>query len=105
MIWAILAVLGVPLWLRAAGITVLMMRNRSLRERPGDIPVRRRLLNKSRWTRGHGLWVHDVFAFRESPATWSSHTAEHAVDLVGPFAGNVIAMRSRQQGAPRAAGN
>ena len=28
MIWAILALLGVPLWLCAAGITVIVFRNR-----------------------------------------------------------------------------
>ena len=35
MIWAILALLGVPLWLCAAGITMIVFRNRSLRERHG----------------------------------------------------------------------
>ena len=37
MIWAILALLGVPLWLCAAGITIIVFRNRSLRKRYGDI--------------------------------------------------------------------
>ena len=40
MIWAILALLGVPLWVCAAAITIIIFRNRSLRERHGDIPVR-----------------------------------------------------------------
>jgi sulfatase modifying factor 1 len=35
VIWVILAILGVPLWLIAAGIVVLVLRNRSLRHRPG----------------------------------------------------------------------
>jgi hypothetical protein len=30
--------------------------------------VRRR--GKKRWTRGHGLWVSDVFTWRGSPAAW-----------------------------------
>ena len=71
MIWAILAILGVPLWLCAAGIWVLVLRNRALRHRPGNVKVRRRRTGKSRWTRGHGVWVHDVFAFRGSPAAWA----------------------------------
>ena len=71
MIWAILAMLGIPLWLCATGIVVLMMRNRAIRHRPGNAPVRRRRKGKSRWTRGHGVWVHDVFAFRGSPAAWA----------------------------------
>ena len=71
MIWAILAFLGVPLWLCAAGITVLVFRNRAIRHRPGNVKVRRRRQGKSRWARGYGVWVHDVFAFRGSPAAWA----------------------------------
>jgi hypothetical protein len=70
MIWAILAAVGVPLWLCAIAILTLMMRNRTLRKRPGNIPVRVRLEGKQRWMPGHGLWVHDVFAYRGSPAAW-----------------------------------
>ena len=40
MVWAILALLGVPLWLCAAGIAIITFRNRGLRKRHGDIPVR-----------------------------------------------------------------
>lgn len=71
MIWAILAVLGVPLWLCAIGIFMLLFNNRRLRKRYGDIPVRVRRPGKSRWTRGHAVWVSDVFAWRGSPAAWS----------------------------------
>jgi len=73
VIWAVLALLGVPLWLCALAIGVTIMRNRSLRKRVGDVPVRARLAGKKRWTRGHGAWVHDVFAFRASPAVWQEH--------------------------------
>jgi hypothetical protein len=38
MIWAILVLLGVPLWLCALGILVILMRNRKLRKRHGNIP-------------------------------------------------------------------
>ncbi len=70
MIWAILALLGVPLWLCATAISVLVLRNRKLRNRPGSMPVRVRVAEKGRWHPGHGFWVHDVFAFRGSPAAW-----------------------------------
>ena len=70
MIWAILAALGVPLWLCALGIFTLIVRNRKLRKRYGDIPVRVRRPGKDRWTRGHAIWVSDVFAWRGSPAGW-----------------------------------
>ena len=71
MIWAILALLGVPLWLCAVGILVMVFRNRGLRKRYGDIPVRVLRPGKKRWTRGHALWVADVFAWRGSPAAWN----------------------------------
>ena len=38
MIWALLAFVGVPLWLCAAGIFMLLYRNRGLRHRPGNVP-------------------------------------------------------------------
>ena len=71
MIWVILIFLGVPLWLCVLGITITVLRNRSLRKRYGDIAVRVKRPGKTRWTRGHAIWVSDVFAWRGSPATWN----------------------------------
>jgi len=70
VIWAILVALGVPLWLCAIGILALVVQNRRLRKRYGDIPVRVRRPGKKGWTRGHAIWVSDVFAWRGSPAAW-----------------------------------
>ena len=70
MVWAVLALLGVPLWLCAVAILALLYRNRSLRRRPGDIPVRVPRPGKTRWVRGHAVWVSDVFAWRGIPAAW-----------------------------------
>jgi hypothetical protein len=70
MIWIILAALGVPLWFCAIAIVTLVLRNRSLRKRGGDLPVRLRSAEGGRWHRGHALWCHDVLAFRSSPAGW-----------------------------------
>lgn len=70
MIWVILAAIGVPLWLCAMAITVLVFRNRALRKRPGNLPVRVLAEGKRRWVPGHAVWVHDVFVFRGSPAAW-----------------------------------
>jgi len=39
VIWAILALLGVPLWLCAIAILLLVFRNRGLRKRAADIPM------------------------------------------------------------------
>jgi len=71
VIWAVLAFLGVPLWLCALGILAIVMKNRSLRMRHGDISVRVLRPGKKRWTRGHAVWVSDVFAWRGSPAAWN----------------------------------
>jgi hypothetical protein len=70
VIWAILIFLGVPLWLCALGIFALYRKNSSLRKRPGNVLVRVRPPGKSRWIPGHAVWVHDVLAFRASPAAW-----------------------------------
>ena len=70
MIWAILVLLGVPLWLCAIAILALVLRNRGLRKRALDMPMRLRMDPEGRWHRGHGLWVHDVLGFRGSPAAW-----------------------------------
>ena len=75
MIWAILAALGVPLWLCAAAILTLILRNRALRKRPGNVPVRVHPAEKKRWTPGHGVWIHDIFAFRGLPAAWKEALA------------------------------
>jgi hypothetical protein len=79
MIWAILAFLGVPLWLCALGILVIVRNNGKLRKRHGDIPVRVKRPGKKRWTRAHAVWVSDVFAWRGSPAAWN----EDLVQVIG----------------------
>ena len=66
MIWATLAAIG----LCALAILALVRRNRALRARPGNVPVRVHRPGKRRWARGHAVWVHDVFAVRSSPAAW-----------------------------------
>jgi hypothetical protein len=70
VIWAILAFLGIPLWFCALGILMLYRNNSSLRKRPGNVPVRVKPPGKTRWIPGHAVWVHDVLAFRASPAAW-----------------------------------
>jgi hypothetical protein len=70
VIWAILVLLGIPLWLCAIGILTVVFQNRRLRKRPGNVPVRVLRPGKRRWTSGHGVWVSDVFAWRGSPAAW-----------------------------------
>ena len=71
MVWAVLILLGVPLWLCAAGIFTVVFRNRQLRRRDGNLEVRVLRAGHERWRRGHAIWVSDVFAWRGSPATYA----------------------------------
>jgi hypothetical protein len=76
VIWAVLVMVGVPLWLCAVAILALVLRNRGLRKRQGDLPVRVLRPGKTHWTRGHAVWVSDVFAWRGSPASWNEELAQ-----------------------------
>lgn len=76
VIWAILAFIGVPLWLIAIALLLMFFRNRKLRKRPGNIPVKVLRPGKKRWKSGHGIWVSDVFAWRGSPAAWDEDIFE-----------------------------
>lgn len=68
MIWAILAILGVPLWLIVGGVAFMLLTNRRLKHRQGNLPVRLRPAAGKRWRRGNAIWVGDVFACRNSPS-------------------------------------
>jgi hypothetical protein len=110
VIWAILAAVGVPLWFCAVGILTLLLRNRSLRRRGGDLPVRMRSAGGGRWRRGHALWVHDVLCYRASPAGWKEEllwvddvrvrpaTGEDRLHRLGPRP--VVARMSIHDGEP-----
>lgn len=87
MVWATLALLGIPLWLCALGILIMLIQNRKLRKRHGDIPVHVRRPGKKHWHRGHAVWVSDVFAWRGSPAAWDEdlfHVSELAPRQAAP---------------------
>jgi hypothetical protein len=88
MVWVLLAALCIPLWLCALGILALISRNRSLRRRDGNVPVRLLRAGKRRWVRGHGLWVSDVFAWRGSPAAWNEVLVRVAAVALRVVTGN-----------------
>jgi hypothetical protein len=70
MIVAILIAAGIPLWICAVGIRTLLARGRALLKRPGQCARTCPTPGETRWSRGRGVWVHDVFAFRGLPAFW-----------------------------------
>lgn len=78
MVWAILVFLGVPIWLCCLGILALVLRNRALRKRPGNMSVRVRRPGRQRWTRANAVWVSDVFVWRASPAAWAEDVRQIA---------------------------
>jgi hypothetical protein len=54
----------------AGGIALVVVRNRRMRERPGNVPVRLWRQGDDRWLPAHGVWANDVFAVRAAPAAW-----------------------------------
>ncbi len=83
MVWAVLALLGVPLWLCAVAILALLYRNRSLRRRPGDIPVRVLRPGKTRWVRGHAGWL------PTTPHAWTRGREEDLCRVVSARSGSL----------------
>jgi hypothetical protein len=55
VIWIFLAAIGVPLWLCAIAIVTLIIRNREIRKRAGNVPVRLHPAGGKRWSRGHAV--------------------------------------------------
>src|SRR5262245_16858676 len=51
----------------------MVLRNRWLRRRVGDMPIRFRPEGSNRWRHGRAIWISDVFAWRRSPAGWREH--------------------------------
>jgi hypothetical protein len=99
VIWAILLCLGVPLWLCAAGILTIALRNRKLRTRHGDLRVRVKPAGAARWTRGHAIWVSDVFGWRGSPAAWNEELVQVVeVTMRAPEGGEARKLRRLGKG-------
>jgi hypothetical protein len=98
MIWIVLVAIGVPLWLCALAIGTLVLRNRTLRARPGDVAVRVRAPGGKRWRRAHAVWVSDVLAWRGSPAAWAD-------DLVHVGAVSIRPVRAEDGRSPNRLGD
>ena len=76
MIWVILALLGIPLWLIAAGLTFTVWHHRDVTKRPGIFACKARasagevsaLGDKFPRLSGHALWVHRVLIIYSGPS-------------------------------------
>lgn len=66
MIWALLAVLGVPLWLVAGMLLAVLVTRRRITHGPGVFKARVKIGAgalpglKEKWSAVHAVWVHDV---------------------------------------------
>lgn len=90
MIWALLALLGIPIWLIAVVLAAALRQRRRLVRRPDTFAFRVR--TDRGWSRSRGVarWVSDVFIAHRGLALIRSD-AQHvtAVDVVGPVANRI----------------
>jgi hypothetical protein len=98
MLIALAALLGVPLWFIAAVLAFQLRRARGIKRRPGNVPNRSKAIAEERWRRGHGVWVHDVFAWVAAPPSLKEYLGwVTRVEQRAPTAGE--AKRFRRLGA------
>lgn len=86
MIWAILALLGVPIWLVVGALAGALISRRRFRSQPGVFPLLMREHGEAEWPRrcAYGRYVHDVLLVNSGLAL--VRTRVWAVDRVGPCA-------------------
>jgi hypothetical protein len=82
MIWALLAILGVPIWLIIGILVSIGMSRRAFKKEPGVFEVRVRSKNGDKWPRSasYGRVVSDVFVVNHGAAFL--RTEIHAIEAV-----------------------
>jgi hypothetical protein len=76
MVWALLAILGVPIWLVLGGLGFALWSRKKFKETPGVFLAKVRMNSGSfsgigdRWSRMpvYALWVHGVLLLHKGPA-------------------------------------
>ncbi len=70
MVWALLAVLGVPIWLIVGALGAVVFSRRHFMAQPGVFRLKMRQTDQEKWPRGfaHGRAVHDVLIVNVGPA-------------------------------------
>jgi len=86
MIWALLAILGVPLWLIVGLLVGVILSRRSFQRQEGVFALKARPEGAEKWTRGviYGRQVRDVLVTTRGAALL--RTEFHAVDAVADLA-------------------
>ncbi len=82
MIWALLAILGVPIWLIVGILIGILLTRRSFKQQPGVFAASVRNENGDKWPRQltYGRLVRDVLVLNRGAALL--RTEIHAVDAV-----------------------
>lgn len=70
MIWALLALLGIPIWLIVGMLVGIMLTRRAFKQQPGIFAVAVREENADKWPRQptYGRLVHDVLVLNRGAA-------------------------------------
>ncbi len=81
MVWATLALLGVPVWLVLGAPIGAMISRRPFKAQPGVVPVILRTADDEKWPRrpAYGRYIHDVLIVNHGLAQirTSVHVVEH----------------------------
>jgi hypothetical protein len=76
MIWALLAILGVPIWLVVGALALALWHRHTFKQQPGVFPLKLRVDSgsvpglKEKWPRMtyYAFWVHDVLLIHKGLA-------------------------------------
>ena len=70
MIWALLAIIGVPIWLVVGALTAALVSRRRFQAQPGVFRLKERESGRDKWPRrtAYGRVVHDVFVLNKGLA-------------------------------------
>lgn len=94
MIWALLAILGVPIWLIVGALAGALLSRRRFKAQPGVFRLKEREVDNEKWPRrtAYGRMVHDVLVLNKGLAMVRTSlrgirsVAEHAQhEQVAPF--------------------
>ena len=86
MVWALLAILGVPIWLIVGILLAIVLRRRSFKKQPGVFPCAIRFEGVTKWPRtpSYGRQVRSVFVANNGAAFLRTeiHPVDEVSDLV-----------------------
>ena len=82
MIWATLALLGIPIWLIVGALLAAVFNRRNFRSQEGVVPLLARPAGEAKWPRqlGYGRYVHNVLI--ETHGLIQIRTSVHVVEQV-----------------------